>query len=193
MWLAARLRAAEVNDILRAHRRAVRMAHRLLLIIVPHDEAEAPAIARAVEAEQMRCANWDAGETLDDNTMVLMAEGPEELGMWYRLAPLAFLGGSLVAGHGGHDPMEAAALGTAILYGPNVGGHLAGYTRLVEAGAARIVRDADSLASALTNLTAPDQAAAMAHAGWDVATASAALVDQVVNEICEELDRKERV
>ena len=105
------------------------------------------------------------------------------------MAPLAFLGGSLTAGHGGNDPFEAAALGTAILYGPNVGQHLAAYSLLVEAGAARIVRDADSLTSAVSNLIAPDQAAAMAHAGWDAVTAGAALVDSVIAEIVERLDR----
>ncbi len=188
VWLAAHLRASEAGEILRAHRRAMRLAHRLMLIAVPATDVDFAAIATAIEAEQMRACAWDNGDMPDENTQVLVTEGPEELGLWYRLAPLTFLGGSLVPGVGGTNPFEAAALGTAILYGPNVGRHLAGYSRLVEAGAARIVRDTDSLASAVSHLIAPDQAASMAHAGWDVISSGAALVDEVIAEVTDLLD-----
>lgn len=190
VWLAARLRADEVRDVLAAHRQASRLAHRLLLIAVPADDAAAEVLARTLEGDLMRVCNWDQGEAPDENTQVLMVEGPEDLGLWYRLAPLAFMGGSLVQGHGGEDPFEAAALGTAILYGPNVGHHLAAYSRLVTSGAARIVRDSDSLGSAVSHLVAPDQAAAMAHAGWDVITSGARLVDQVLAETSDAVDRR---
>ncbi len=191
VWLAARVRADEAGDILSAHRQAIRFAHRLLLIMVPNDGTEAGGTAQAVEQSQLRTCFWENGDMPDENSQILLTEGVEDLGLWYRLAPLAFLGGSLRTGHGGHDPFEAAALGTAILYGPNVGRHLGAYTRLVEAGAARIVSDADSLAAAVTALVAPDQAATMAHAGWDAISAGAALVDDVLAEIGERLDRKE--
>ena len=42
-----------------------------------------------------------------------------ELGLLYRLAPVVFIGGSLIR-HGGQNPIEAAKLGAAILHGPNV-------------------------------------------------------------------------
>ncbi|MFW2588836.1 3-deoxy-D-manno-octulosonic acid transferase [Sagittula sp. SSi028] len=191
VWLAARLRGLEARDVLAAHRQAIRLNHRLLLVIVPSDEDEALRITRAAEASQMRICNWDAGDTPDENTQVMLTEGPETLGLWYRVAPLAFLGGSLLTGTGGENPFEAAALGTAILYGPNVGKHLGSYSRLVEAGAARIVRDADSLAAAVLQLVAPDQAAQMAHAGWDVITSGAELVDQVIADVSDFLDKKD--
>src|SRR6056297_990457 len=190
IWLAARLRAEEAGDVLQAHRQASRLAHRLLLVIAPVDETAAEAIGRILGRAQMRVCDWEQGETPDENTQVLMTGGPAELGLWYRLAPLAFLGGSLVAGPGGEDPFEAAALGAAILYGPNVGQHLEAYSRLVSAGAARIVRDADSLGTAVSHLVAPDQVATMAHAGWEVISSGARLVDQVVAEVGEVLDRR---
>lgn len=192
VWLAARLRGLEARDILAAHRQAVRLNHRLLLVIVPASDEEAQRVIRAASASQLRVCNWDAGEVPDDNTQVLLTEGPEELGLWYRIAPLTFLGGSLLTGTGGEDPFEAATLGTAILYGPNVGRHLSSYTRLVDAGAARIVRDADSLAAAVGQLVAPDQAAQMAHAGWDVISSGADMVDKVIAEVADCLDAKGR-
>ncbi len=189
IWLAAHLRAAEAADVLSAHRGAVRLAHRLLLVLVPEDAREAPGIAAAAAASGLRICRWDRGELPDDNTQVLVANDSDDLGLWYRLSPVAFLGGSLVAGHGGHDPLEAAALGTAVLYGPNVGRHLPAYSRLSKAGAARIVQGDSSLSSAVSALVAPERAAAMVHAGWEVVTQGADQTDAVLAEILETLDR----
>lgn len=191
LWLAARLHPDEVDVILHAHARASRLAHRLLLFLVPDDSRHQHAIAAQVDAAGFRVCHWDAGEMPDENTQIILAPGPEELGLWYRLAPLAFIGGSLVPGRQGHDPLEAAALGSAILYGPVVGRHLSSYSRLAEAGAARIVKDADTLAAAVSQLIAPDRAAAMAHAGWDIISAGAAMTDQVVDLVLDRLDRME--
>lgn len=188
IWLASGLQADEASDVLRAHRMTSRLAHRLLLILVPAREEDAPRMIAEADALQMRLCNWDQGETPGEHTQVLITEGVEDIGLWYRLAPLVFLGGSLTHGHGGQNPYVAAALGSAILYGPNVGHHVDSYSRLVDAGAARIVRDTDSLAAAVSHLIAPDQAAAMAHAGWDLVSSGAALVDAVLSEICAHLD-----
>ncbi|WP_226626845.1 3-deoxy-D-manno-octulosonic acid transferase [Alloyangia pacifica] len=192
IWLAAKLRSAqEAEEVLHAHKRAVRLAHRLMLVLVPATFDLAPAVAEVARDSGLRLCAWEAGEMPDENTQVLVTEDASELGLWYRLAPVAFLGGSLINGHGGEDPMEAAAHGIALLYGPNVGRHLPAYSRLAEAGAARIVRDFDSLAGALSQLVAPDRAAAMAHAGWDVTTQGAELTDEMIALACGWLDEAE--
>ncbi|MHA7867596.1 MAG: 3-deoxy-D-manno-octulosonic acid transferase [Salipiger thiooxidans] len=188
VWLAARARAEEAPDILQAHRRATRLAHRLILLLVPATREDGAAIEALARDSDLRVARWENGEIPDENCQVLLTEDASELGLWYRLAPVAFLGGSLRPGHGGEDPLEAAAHGAALLYGPNVGRHLSSYTRLVEAGAARIVRDFDTLATAISQLVAPDRAAAMAHAGWDVVSQGAALTDEVIALAFEWLD-----
>lgn len=188
VWLAAKTRADEASDILRAHRRATRLAHRLLLILMPASAEDGAVIAETARASDLRVASWERGGMPDENCQVLLTVDASELGLWYRLAPIVFLGGSLRAGHGGEDPLEAAAHGAALLYGPNVGRHLSAYTRLVEAGAARIVRDFDTLGAAVSQLIAPDRAAAMAHAGWDVISQGAALTDEVIALIFRWLD-----
>lgn len=180
VWLAAHIHPDEAVSVLRAHRKAGRLAHRLLLIAVPDDATGYSALLSAAADLQLRVCHWDDGEMPDANTQVILTETPDELGLWYRLAPLTFIGNSLVAGAGGKTPFEAASLGAAILYGPNVGQWLGAYSRLVEAGAARIVRDADSLAAGVSHLISPDQSAAMAHAGWDVVSESAELADRLI-------------
>lgn len=192
MWLAAELCADELHDILQAHRTALRMAHRLLLIVVPASQKGGAQIRRALEAQEtLRVCYWDNGELPDENTQVLLAEDPGEIGLWYRLSPVAFVGGSMVSGHGGRAPYAAAALGSAVLYGPHVSEHLAAYSRLNAAGAARLARDANALGAAVVAAMAPDQAASMAHAGWDVVTSGAHLADAVVADVMALLDAAE--
>ncbi|MCL3881997.1 glycosyltransferase N-terminal domain-containing protein [Marivita sp. GX14005] len=188
VWLAAGLLSREADAVMRAHRRACRLSHRLLLVVVPQDPDDEPEMAECCQQVGLRLARWDHGEMPDENTQVLLAGDDTELGLWYRISPLTFLGGSLVSGAGGQSPMMAAALGSAILYGPNVGNHLPAYSRLVSAGAARIVKDMESLSAAVTHLIAPDRAAAMAHAGWNVVSSGAETADMVLAQVNEWLD-----
>ena len=188
VWLAAMAQPGEIPLILAAHRAALRSAHRRLLILVPDDPGQGDAMTESLRNEGWRSAQWSRGEYPDETTQILVADTRGEMGLWYRLAPISFMASSLEAGHGGQDPFEPAALGSAILHGPNVSRHMSAYARLSGAGAARLVRDADTLAAAITLLTAPDQAAAMAHAAWEVATAGAEVTDRVMELIQDTLD-----
>ncbi|APE44872.1 3-deoxy-D-manno-octulosonic acid transferase [Sulfitobacter alexandrii] len=192
IWFAAQLQAKEFPTILSAHRQAVRLSHRLLLVLQPADPAKG---AEAVELSQSRgfaTANWSDGTFPDETTQVLITEDSGDRGLFFRLAPVSFLGSSLVQGESGCDPFDAAALGSAVLYGPKVRDFMGSYTRLAAAGAARIVNDADALGTAVSRLIAPDQAATMAHAGWDVISQGAALMDRVTDLVQDALDDKLR-
>jgi 3-deoxy-D-manno-octulosonic-acid transferase len=162
------------------------------LILNPAENVSVEHCMAQALADDFRVRNWGANEYPEDMTQVLLAGGLDDLGLFYRLAPVSFLGSSLVTGHGGRNPFEAAALGSAILYGPNVRQYLPSYTRLANAGAARIVNDAISLGTAVTRLVAPDQAAVMAHAGWDVVSSGADQTDRVVLVVQNILDKAER-
>ena len=147
------------------------------MILVPDDETEGREFRQMLHDTGFRTAVWSEGEMPDETTQILLADTRGEMGLWYRLAPVTFMGSSLMPGHGGRDPYEPAALGSAILYGPNVGRYLAAYSRFAAAGAARIVKDSDSLAAAVQQCLAPDKAAQMATAGWEVASEGAEVTD----------------
>ena len=191
-WLAACVRAEELDIVLPAHFKASRAAHRLLLILVPDDENEYEAFKDALEQHQLRYTIWPETDGLSDETaQVLLAEDPFELGLWFRVSPVSFMGASLVSGHGGHNPYAAANLGSAILYGPNVGKHLESYSRFAAAGGARIVRDVDTLTAAVSQLSAPDRAAQMAMAAWEIATEGADVTDRITSLVHDALDHLE--
>ena len=74
------------------------------------------------------------------------------MGLWYRLAPVAYTGQSLpVPGRtlGGKNPFEAVALGCMVVRGPNVGNFADAYARLAEAGGSLQVADSAEMARAM--------------------------------------------
>lgn len=191
VWLAARLQREELGTVLRANTMIMRMSHRVLLVIVPANTEESPAFHAALQAAGLRYVTWSEGTLPDEATQAILADTSGEMGLWYRIAPISFMGSSLVSGGQGCDPHEPAAHGSAILYGPNIRACLTAYSRFAEAGAARIVNDADTLADAVLRIIPPDQSAAMAHAAWDVATQGAGVMDQLVDTILLALDARE--
>ncbi len=96
----------------------------------------------------LQCALRSRGELPDATTDIYVADTIGELGLIYRLAPIVFIGGSLVA-HGGQNPIEAAKLGAAILHGPHVWNFAEIYAALDAARGAELVADADQLDGAL--------------------------------------------
>ena len=188
VWLAAMAQLSEVETLLKAHRKSSRKAHRLLLILVPDNEAQGSDFLEVLKQEGLRVAVWSEGEIPDETTQVFLADTHGDMGLWYRLAPVCFMASSLVPGYGGRDPFEPAALGSAILYGPNVSRYLSAYTRFANAGAARIVKDFNTLSAAISNLVAPDQAALMAVAAWGVESEGAEVTDQIIELVQDTLD-----
>lgn len=189
-WFACDVTAKELPLVLSAHQHALRMSHRLLLIIQPQDGA-GPVSESAAEYN-LTTVNWDDGQFPDDTTQMLITESFAERGLFFRVAPVSFLGGTLFASESRCDPLEAAALGSAILYGPKVRQFLTSYSRLANTGAARIVNDAGALGTAVSRLIAPDQAATMAHAGWDVVSEGAELADRIIDLVQDALDQELR-
>tara|TARA_R110002012_G_scaffold233652_2_gene406929 strand:- start:38222 stop:39451 length:1230 start_codon:yes stop_codon:yes gene_type:complete len=192
IWFANQVLEGELSTVLAAHRQSLRLSHRLLLILHPADAALANRFAARMSDQDFRVHKWGESGYPDASTQIMIAGDPAEVGLFYRLAPVSFLGSSLVSEGSGCDPFEAAALGSAVLYGPKIRRFLPSYTRLVAEGAARIVNDATTLGTAVSRLIAPDQAATMAHAGWDVISRGAALTDKVIDLVQDTLDTRER-
>lgn len=188
-WFASNVAQAEIATVIIAHRQASRLSHRLLLILQTADPAQGDTARHLATDQGLSVASWDAGDMPDETAQVLLSEDRDDRGLFFRVAPLSFLGSTLVQDGNASDPLEAAALGSAILYGPKVRHFMPSYSRLVAAGAARIINDADALGTAVSTLIAPDHAAAMAHAGWDVISEGAALADQVIELVQDRLDQ----
>lgn len=192
VWFAACAHPSEVPILLQAHLLALRRSHRLLLILNTADPTDRDTAADLAAETGLDVIQWDDGDEPDDATQVMITDDVQDRGLFFRVAPVSFLGGSLVANGQSCDPFEAAALGSAVLYGPKIGQFLPSYSRLAAAGAARIVNDADALGNAVARLIAPDQAASMAHAGWEVTSQGAELTDRIIDLVQDALDMRGR-
>ena len=89
----------------------------VLTVIVPRHPQRGPEIEILALARGFSVARRATGTLPSPNTQLYVADTLGELGLFYRAAPFAFLGGSMVP-HGGQNPLEPARLGTAILAGP---------------------------------------------------------------------------
>jgi len=103
-------------------------------------------------------AQRSIGQTLAGETDILVADTLGELGLFFRLARIAFIGGSLRGNHGGHNPIEAARLGCAPLYGPDMANFSTVAADLDAAKGAITVENALDLAGHVARLLTDDQA-----------------------------------
>ena len=156
-WIAASTHEDEEAAVLEAHRAVLQRHPDALLLWAPRHPERFRAVAqRATEAGfsvSMRSEQrWPQA-----GTQVFVIDTLGELARFYACAGVAFVGGSLQA-IGGHNLLEPAATGTAILSGPHLHNFADIAKRLREAEAMRIVDDAAALAAALLELFADDVA-----------------------------------
>lgn len=184
IWLAASVPEAEEAAVIAAHRSALRLAHRLLLILVPEQPERAAVLAQRLEEDE----GWSVAqrgleqEPVAENE-VYLPDGSSEFGLWYRLAPVTFLGGSLFGTGALRSPMEPAALGSAIIHGPHTGAFGAAFGRLGAARATRAVASPADLAEALSDLQSADRTARLAHAAWAVSSDGADVTQELLAQI----------
>jgi 3-deoxy-D-manno-octulosonic-acid transferase len=145
---AASTHAGEEAIAIKAHQRLRRNFPNLLTLIAPRHPDRGPGIADIATAAGLNACLRSRGELPDAATDIYVADTMGELGLIYRVAPIVFVGGSLVR-HGGQNPIEAAKLGAAVLHGPNVWNFADIYAALDQVGGAKLVADGDRLTAAL--------------------------------------------
>lgn len=176
VWLAASTHPGEDGVIGTAHSLMKKALPGLVTIIVPRHPERGTPVGEALRAQGLRVALRSGGGLPDAATDIYVADTIGELGLLYALAPVAFIGGSLVP-HGGQNPVEAIKLGAAVLTGPNHQNFADSYGALLKAGGAREVTDAESLAIAVLGLLQDEAARTRMQARADetVAAMSGAL------------------
>ena len=139
--VAASTHPGEEELFVEAHRRLAAAFPSLLSVVVPRHPDRGQGVARAIAASGLHVALRSREELPIATTDIYVADTMGELGLFYRLAPIVFMGGSLVS-HGGQNPIEAIKLGAAIVHGPNVFNFADVYAALDGAGGARLAATA---------------------------------------------------
>ena len=164
--VAASTHPGEEEMLLTAHRTLANHFPSLLTVIVPRHPDRGEAIARMVVASGAQGTRRSLEQLPTARTDIYIADTIGELGLFYRLAPIVFMGGSLVP-HGGQNPIEAVKLNAAMVHGPHVFNFPDVYYALDRAGGAWRVDDGDALTKQfgylLNDSAARDAAAARAR------------------------------
>ncbi len=145
VFVAASTHPGEEAAIIEAHRRIRKARPRLLTIIVPRHPERGMEVLQLAVAAGARSMLRSRNVTPDLRTDIYVADTMGELGIFYRLANVVFMGGSIVE-HGGQNPIEPAKLARPILHGPNVWNFADIYAALDAARGAQEVENIGHLA-----------------------------------------------
>jgi 3-deoxy-D-manno-octulosonic-acid transferase len=141
---AASTHPGEEKIVVDVHRRLRESFPGLLTLVAPRHPERGPGVLEIAGAAGLSAVARSRGHLPDGGTDIYVADTIGELGVIYRVAPVVFMGGSLVR-HGGQNPIEAAKLGSAILHGPHVWNFKDLYDELDRSEGAAEVSDAGKL------------------------------------------------
>lgn len=175
--LAASTHPGEEEIIARAFRAAGVDA---LLVVAPRHPERGEAVAGLLATQGFKTARRSAGEPLTADTQAYVADTLGEMGLFFRAAEVAVMGGSFVPEIGGHNPLEPARLGVPILTGPHAFNAAAIYAEMfievaaIETDAATLTRDLRGL------LTQPLIARRIGEAALTYAQRQGAALDEAL-------------
>lgn len=158
-WLAASTHDGEEEIVALAHKQLKVSFPDILSICVPRDPFRGDQITALLRKLELKVSQRSQNESIEPETDIYLADSFGELGLFYRLCPISFIGGSFVP-KGGHNPLEAARLGSVTLYGPHTTNFAELTTLLKNKHAGIALENVDDLISQLTMLFShPEQRA----------------------------------
>ena len=149
MWVASSTHSGEEEIVVAAHKILCEKWPELCLILAPRHPERGTAVRDIAETAGLGVTQRSVGDAAGGQ--VYLADTLGELGAWYNLTDIVFLGGSLMP-LGGHNPFEVAQAGAITLFGPHVTNFAETFTEMEIAGAAFQVTDAKTLVAHVAHL-----------------------------------------
>jgi 3-deoxy-D-manno-octulosonic-acid transferase len=192
LWVLASSHEGEEEIAIEAHLRLAARFPDLLTVIVPRHTKRGGSIADRAREADLTVSLRSGGLPPNMKDSIYIADSMGELGLWYRLTGIACIGGSLVP-VGGHNPIEAAQLGCALIYGPHMYSVPGVAAELQAEHAAIVVTDAQSLAETIGRLLEDrPEALAMAAAARGIAERNRHVLDRAFLALDPLIDRAAR-
>ena len=189
VWVAASTHPGEEIVAARVHQGLKSRFGDMLTIIIPRHPVRAPLIAEQLGQLGLTVAVRSQGQDLTPDTDIYLADTMGEMGLFFRVSPVVFMGKSLCA-EGGQNPFEPARLGAAILFGPRMSNFPDMSQSLMAAGGAVQVADEGDLQTQLHRLLQDASALeAQRQAALSWAASEAGILDRFVLTLSPFLDR----
>ncbi|GIU14894.1 MULTISPECIES: lipid IV(A) 3-deoxy-D-manno-octulosonic acid transferase [unclassified Shewanella] len=151
VWVAGSVHPGEFDCLIAAHQQLLAKFPDALMVMVPRHPEQFDAAALAVKSAGLALVRRSSAAQLSAETQVVLGDTMGELLTFYAAADQAIVGGSLIV-HGGHNPLEPAALGLPVMMGPNYRDFVEITELLVSAGGLKIVDSSEALANNLIYL-----------------------------------------
>ena len=166
VWVAASTHKADEEAVISAHQAVLQRYPDALLIVAPRHPSRGQALEQHAQSKMLTAARRSLDHNILPSTQIYIADTLGELGVFFSLSSLVFLGGSF-GQEGGHNPYEPAYFGAALVHGSNVRNFADAYEALHLAGAAAQVESLEALGSVLVELISGGQLPEMAQAARD--------------------------
>jgi len=187
-WVAASTHPGEEEIAARVHAGLKNRHPKILTIIVPRHPGRGQEITNALRSLGLEAALRSKGDEIQAQTDVYVADSVGEMGLFYRLADIVFMGKSLVP-LGGQNPLEAMRLSCAVLHGPHMANFEEISRRMDQTGAALMISDENTLCRSVEMLLGDgEKCANICAAGMEFATGEAGVIDGVMAELASFID-----
>ena len=151
VWVAASTRAGEEEHVLESFARLRERMPRLLLVLVPRHPERFDGVAKLCQQRGFRVERRsERKDGVAPDTAILLGDTMGEMLLFHAAADVAYIGGSLVP-LGGQNLLEAAAVGTPVVFGPHMFNFSDISRMAIERGAGRQVQDVAGLTSAVAD------------------------------------------
>ncbi len=154
-WTAGSTHGGEEEIIARVHKKVKEKIPDILTVIAPRHPKRGDEVEEIFKKAGLKVARRSRKEDISADTDVYLADTIGEMGLFYRLGSVAFVGGSLIA-FGGQNIIEPARLGKAVLCGQYMMNFREIVSRAKQADALFVVNNEDEMAQVLTDLLTDD-------------------------------------
>ena len=156
LWAAASTHPGEEQLVIDAYQALTQRGIATRLLLAPRHPNRTADIIKLLERASLSYQRRSDKMPINADTDILIIDTLGELSAFLGLADAAFIGGSLVP-RGGHNPIEAAAWGCAVITGPHVINFATIVRDMGRGGAIRVVVDQKELADRLASVWEGDK------------------------------------
>ncbi|MBE6443528.1 MAG: 3-deoxy-D-manno-octulosonic acid transferase [Alphaproteobacteria bacterium] len=183
LWLASSTHDDEEIRIAKVHKRLKEKFPDLLTIIVPRHPNRGAEVAEEINKLDLTTALRSKGEKLTTKTDVYIGDTIGEMGLWYSIAKIVFIGGSLIP-HGGQNFIEPSRVRDAVLVGPHMHNFTDAMNRAKKADAVMQVTDTLELQEMLEQLLDNENLLeAKCSLAYNWATSETKVLDGIMDKI----------
>tara|TARA_B100000676_G_C18035775_1_gene821700 strand:- start:316 stop:1611 length:1296 start_codon:yes stop_codon:yes gene_type:complete len=183
IWIAASTHQGEEAIVADAHRFLSSSYPNLLTIIIPRHPIRGNEIASSLSNQGFMTQLREERHSIEAKTEIYIANTIGELGLFYRLSPIAFVGGTLIP-HGGQNLLEAAKLDCAIIHGPSTDNFTTITKEMSKVDGSILVHNKIELAEAVSTLMSDEtRRQAQIIAASNIAKDKISILGKVMNHL----------